>query len=203
MAITTYSELKTAVANWLHRDDLTALVPDFIALGEAKIYRDLRISAMETALSGTISSGGVALPSGYLELKSAYIDGSPTQRLQRKDAGWLYTAYPDRSSSGKPVYIAREASGFIFGPYPDSAYTIKGVYYKRLDALSDSNTTNWFIENAVDLLMAAALVEGSDYASDDAGMAKWTARYTQMVLEIQAKDDAEQFSGSTLSVGRS
>ena len=31
MAITTYSELKTAVGNWLNRDDLTSVIPDFIA----------------------------------------------------------------------------------------------------------------------------------------------------------------------------
>ena len=34
MAITTYSELKTSIANWLNRDDLTTQIPDFISLAE-------------------------------------------------------------------------------------------------------------------------------------------------------------------------
>ena len=35
MAITTYSELKTSIANFLDRDDLTSVIPDFISLAEA------------------------------------------------------------------------------------------------------------------------------------------------------------------------
>ncbi len=42
MAITTYSELKTALGNWLNRDDLTAVIPDFISLAETDINRKLR-----------------------------------------------------------------------------------------------------------------------------------------------------------------
>ena len=35
MSISTYSELKTAVANFLARTDLTDQIPDFIQLAEA------------------------------------------------------------------------------------------------------------------------------------------------------------------------
>ena len=31
MAISTYAELKTSIANWLDRSDLTDVIPDFIA----------------------------------------------------------------------------------------------------------------------------------------------------------------------------
>ena len=47
MSITTYSELKTAVANWLNRDDLTSVIPDFIALTEADMDRKIRHWRME------------------------------------------------------------------------------------------------------------------------------------------------------------
>ena len=48
MAISTYVELQTAVANWLDRDDMSARIPEFIALTEARFNRILRIRAMET-----------------------------------------------------------------------------------------------------------------------------------------------------------
>ena len=69
MSIANYSDLKTAVANWLNRSDLTSYVSDIVMLGEAKIYRELRIRAMETALSDTIASGVIAVPSDYIEMK--------------------------------------------------------------------------------------------------------------------------------------
>jgi len=42
MAISTYSELKTAVANWLDRSDLTDVIPDFITLAETRHKRDFK-----------------------------------------------------------------------------------------------------------------------------------------------------------------
>jgi hypothetical protein len=39
MAINNYTELVAAIAEWLARDDLTARIPDFVTLAEAKINR--------------------------------------------------------------------------------------------------------------------------------------------------------------------
>jgi hypothetical protein len=49
VSISNYDELKTAVANWLERSDLTSRIPEFIAFGEDRIGTDLRIRAMETS----------------------------------------------------------------------------------------------------------------------------------------------------------
>ena len=65
MAINTYSTLQTAVANWLDRDDLTARIPEFIALAETRINRALRIRAMETVSTAISTASGTreyALP---------------------------------------------------------------------------------------------------------------------------------------------
>lgn len=200
MSIASYSELKTAIGTWLHRSDLSTIAADLVTLAENRIYRDLRIRAMETALNSTISSGVVAVPAGYVELKHAYIDGTPVTRLTRKTAEWVYSKYSTRSADAKPLFIAREAENFIFGPYPDSGYTVKGIYYKRLTALSDSNTTNWFTANASDLLLWAALVEAEPYLINDNRVVLWEAKYQAAKARIQAEDDNEEVSGSPLSV---
>jgi hypothetical protein len=200
MALSTYSDIKTSVENWLKRSDLDAYIPDLITLGEMRIYRDLRIRAMEAALNTAISSGVLAVPSGYVAMKHAYVDASPVQWLERKTAEWIYQNYPTRSSDASPKYFAREAENFIFGPYPDSGYTIKGVYYKQLDALSDSNTTNWFTTNAPDLLLWAALCEAEPFMKNDARVALWESKYEAVKSRVQSADDREEFSGSILSV---
>lgn len=199
MSIANYSDLKTALENWHKRPDLDDYTADFIRLGEHRIYRDVRLRCMETALSTAISSGVIAVPSGYASLKYAYVNGSPMTKLERKDAEWIYHNYPTRSADGKPLFIAREGDNFIFGPYPDSTYTIKGIYYKKLDALSDSNTTNWFTTNAPDLLLFAALCEAGVYMEDDPRIAMWERKYAMQVSAIQAEDEREEFSGSPLA----
>ena len=63
MALTQYSELKTAVANWLKRDDLTARIPEFISMMEDRVNKKLRVRAMEAsatiALMATTDGGTV------------------------------------------------------------------------------------------------------------------------------------------------
>lgn len=200
MSIASYSDLKTSIANFLHRSDLTSMIPEFIADGEARIYNDLRIRAMETAFSATVASGTVSVPSGFLEWKFLYVDGSSAQKLSCLDAESIYTKYPTRAASGKPVFFAREGDTLIFGPYPDSAYTIKGRYYKRLAALSDSNTTNWFITDAPDLLRFAALCEAAPYLRDDSRVALWEAKYQAVKKRLEDTEKREAFSGSKLAV---
>lgn len=197
--ITDYATLKTAVSDWLARDDLADRIGDFIVFGENRIYRRLRIKAMETALSGTISGGVLAVPADYVELKYAYINQSPVSILSRTNAENIHLHYSTRSASGTPKYISRDGSNFIFGPYPDSDYTVSGTYYARLAALSDSNTTNWFTSYGQDLLLYAALLEAANYVQDDASFQKYSALFDSALSQIQSTDDAENFSGSSLA----
>ncbi len=57
MAISNYSELKAAIADWLNRSDLTDSIPDFIALAETRHKRDFKIRRMETRVISTIRYG--------------------------------------------------------------------------------------------------------------------------------------------------
>jgi len=200
MALSTYSELSTAVSVWLNRTDLASYIPDFIALAEERIYRNLRIKAMETALSETITSGVIAVPSDYIELKSAYIDGSPTYQLERLSVEEIYTKYPVRSSQGKPLYIAREGEEFIFGPYPDGAYTVKGIYYARLPALSATNTTNWLTTHAPSLVLFGALAEAAPFLKDDQRIMIWETKFLAQLADANKADKREGMRGSTLAM---
>ena len=56
MALTNYTGLKTSIADFLNRDDLTAVIPDFIALAESQINRDIRHWKMEARTSGQQSA---------------------------------------------------------------------------------------------------------------------------------------------------
>ena len=74
MALSTYTELKTSIANWLNRTDLTSeIAEDFIVLAEKDFNSKLRIRKMNaTDASFTINAETVALPTGFLQLRQFY-----------------------------------------------------------------------------------------------------------------------------------
>ena len=196
MSITTYAELKTSVSNWIKRADLTSYLDDIVTLGESRIMREVRTSDMETALSGSISSGTMALPTGYLELKFAYVSAAPVTWLQKKSASWIYQKYPIRSGGEVPKFIAREGTNFIFGPYPSNA-TIAGVYYKNLGPLS-SNLHNLFVNNP-DLYLFACLAETEPFIKNDPRIQIWEAKYEKIKNDINGLRDRED-AGSDLQI---
>ena len=198
MSISTYSELKSAVANRLRRSDTSSYVDDWITLAEADIYRRLRVKDMETALSVTISSGVAALPSGYIDLKFAYVNANPVTRLKRKTAAWIYEKYPTRSAQGIPVFVGREGSNLIFGPYPDSNYSINGVYYKSLGAVS--STAHALFTTNPDVYVYGSLLMAVRELKDDKGIARWTPLYEQAIQQAQMASDKEDYSGGGLEM---
>ena len=167
-------------------------------LAETDIFRRLRLRNMETAFTDTISSGTIALPTSYIDLKFAYISATPGRRLKRKTAAFIYERYPNRTSSGEPSFIAREGSNFIFGPFPDSNYTVNGVYYKNIGPVSSSAhavfTTN------PDCYLYGALTFAVREQKDDKGIARWEPLYEKSIQAAQAVSDREDYSGGGLEM---
>jgi hypothetical protein len=179
---------------------MASFVPNFIQAAENKLYRSLRIRAMEAALSVTIASGTAACPADYLELKFANVSTTPVVSLERSTPEYIYARYPVRSGAEIPRLIARSGDSFIFGPYPGD-YTITGIYYKRLPSLnSTSPTTNWFTSYAPNLLLYGALMEAAMMLHDDERMGIWNELYSTEFRSVEMAEKGERWSGSTLAV---
>ena len=81
MALNNYANLQSSIANWLARDDLTTEIPDFIALCEAEFNRELRIRNMETTATVTINAEQIALPTGFLGVRSFFLNNNGKTKL--------------------------------------------------------------------------------------------------------------------------
>lgn len=206
MALTTYAELKTAVARWTGGSDastaattgMTNTIDDLVTIAESRIFRESRTKDTEASISTAIASGVIAVPSDYIALKFAYVDGSPVQTLQPRPAEWIYSNYSTRSATGKPKFIARETTNFIFGPYADSGYTVKGVYYKRLTALS-SAVHNLFLNNP-DLYLFGCLAESIILIGRDDRIPLWEAKYNKILNDINGVDKTSETANASLQM---
>jgi hypothetical protein len=199
MSLATYADLQTAVSSWLHRDGLSSIAPDLILLGEKWIFRKARTQEMESAFTGTISSGVIALPTGFLAIKHMRVDGTPTRTLKVRPASWIYEHYPLRSADAKPQFVGVDAGSFVFGPYADSGYTVSGTVYARPTSIQ-SSANALFLANP-DLYLYSALAEAEPYLKNDKRVVLWAAKRDEILHDINTEDKESQWGpGMAVSV---
>ncbi len=79
MAIIDQVTLRTGVADWLNRSDLTdAQIDDFVSIGETKIYDELRVPTLEALNGFSVVAGNssITIPEGLLEvIELKYVQG--------------------------------------------------------------------------------------------------------------------------------
>jgi hypothetical protein len=195
MAISTYAELQTAIANWLDRTDLTDRIPEFIALAEARFNRVIRAPDMLTRNdSFTIDSQYEDLPSGFLEASRFVLATSPVAQLEYKTPQDLSDMRRGRTSSGKPAYYTVTGGSFEFLPSPDQAYTASLLYYARLSAVSSS--WNWLATSHPDIYLFGALCEAEPYIRDDQRVVLWEARLAKALAELNVQNERKRVPGA-------
>lgn len=199
MAISTYAELKSAIADFLDRDDLTSVVDTFIALAETDLNRLIRHWRMEGRSTAEIDTQYSAVPADFLEPIRFYITSNNTQPLELiSQAELLDRKYNNGNTGGMPRFYAVTAGELEVFPVPDSTYDAELYYYKRLSALSDSNTTNWLLTYYPDAYLYGALMHSAPYLKDDARIQIWSGLFQNAIASINLESDKAKFGGTGL-----
>ena len=189
MALDTYDNLKTEIADWLDRDDLTDRIDTFIDLAEANHVSDIRIEALQvhnTAFAIADGARTVAMPSDYGSLRSLRIK-IPSVTSGRRYYPDLDFVTPDEladrsiNDEFRPTAYTVFASTIEFDTEPDQAYTGELLYYKKATALSASNASNEVLANVPGAYLFGALVESAPYLGDDPRIATWRDKYDEVV----------------------
>lgn len=196
MAITTYSQLRSAIGSWLHRGDLQAISADLIMLAEVRLNRNLRVRQMEKHWSQSVGAQSVTLPNDWLEfVDEPQLDGQPLRFVSREeykrrqklqDYGRYYTIQGTRLYLGEPV---------------GAPVALEADYYARIPALSDSTTTNWLLRDAPDVYLYGALLEAAPYLNNDPRIDTWRALLQVAINDLQVSNDRAKYSGGTLAIG--
>ena len=201
MALTTYTELKASLADWLNRTDLTSAIADFISLAEAQMERQLRTRQMIVRANATFAAAAEygTVPDDFMEVKSIKLDTNPVTSLtfQTIDAmdQLSNTTY---LSSGKPLYFTVVGNQFRLLPIPDGAYTADLVYYAKLTKLSSTVATNFLLTQAPDVYLYGSLLQAAPYLQDDARISVWSSLYAAGLEQLQVADDRGSTSGGAL-----
>lgn len=197
MAISTYSELQDAIANWLKRDDLTDRIKEFIALAEARFNREFRVSQMEQRATASTTSGTAyySFPNDYLGCRNIQLNTDPKTSLKYLTPETLDEYYPE-TTIGQPLVYSIVGNEFQLAPIPDKAYTIEISYYEKIPALTDGNTNNWLLTNGPDVYLYGSLIASAPFLYDDQRLAVWSSLYEQAKTAIIDADQIDRWSGS-------
>ncbi len=198
MSISTYSELKTAVANFLARTDLTTQIPDFIQLAEARMSRELETRSQEKRATATLTANDefVALPTDLREVREVKLNTSPNTVLEYRSPTALDSQFS--GAGGKPLAYSIVGDEIKFRPIPDSTYTAEIIYIGSLVALSDTNTTNNILSRHPDAYLSGALAEAYVYLMDDTRAQLYDTKFGRAIDEIKKDEQRAHYGTGTL-----
>lgn len=199
MALATFSDLQTSVANYLGRSDLTSQIPDFISLAELRLARDIRTRRMLKTVTANMTVGDptVGLPSDFLSIRDVFIQGLPRTVVSYVSPS-IFSSNSRADQIGLPVFYTMRSNELEFAPKPDSAYVLQMLYYFKPVVLSSGNTSNEFLANYPDALLYASLLEAEPYLMNDPRTQTWSSLYNQAITRINTSDEESEFSGVPL-----
>jgi len=203
MSLSTYSEMKTSIANYLNRDDLTSIIPDFIALTENRLDRELRVRVNMVRAQTTTAANTAFynLPSDLIELRNITYETSDTNSyalsyLSPESGSREYGAY----TSGYPRAYTNLGKNIKVYPTPDATYTLGINYYKKLIPLSDSVTSNDILSSFPDLYLFGSCLEGAVYLNDTEQTQRFLAIYQKAMDDVMAAEEAARYSGTVMQM---
>lgn len=227
MAIAQYSDLNGAVSNWLYgRTDLTARVPEFIALAEAKFNRKLFCRQMEARSKVTLDTTlvdpeMVALPWDFQTMRRVRVLNAFTPtggvavskpRLHFASGAQMDDLRDAHSTADVPNWFTIFGSELEVLPSPNANYLIEMVYRQNIPALNTTPTingilqplitTNWLLTFAPDAYLYGTLMEAAPYLRDDDRISVWKAGVDGVIAELNALSQEATFNAGPLTMRR-
>jgi hypothetical protein len=200
MSIANYAELKTAVANFMARSDLTNQIPDFITMAESRMSRELETREQEKRSQATLVAGDeyILLPNDFREVREVKINASPTRVLTYYSPSALDSMYSS-NGEGMPEGYSIVGLELKMRPIPDAAYTQEIVYIGSLPNISNTTTPILFTRSP-DLYLYGALAEGYAYLLDEARAAQYDQKFTRILEEIKVDEQRSQYGSGSLTI---
>lgn len=197
MALATYSDLVAAVNEWAARGNtsFTSRTADFIALGEARIWKRLRVSDMVAASTLVVpaAQNWVALPADWLAFK----------RVRSSTEGLIEYLPADQiddlvSGTGDASKYSVEGRRLIYGQTPTANLTLSIRYYQHPGAVATATPVPWLLTKSPGAYLYAALLESALFVKNSAKAGEWGTLLDKELADLDSADRAAMVSGGRL-----
>jgi hypothetical protein len=199
MALANYSDLQATALRWMERtgvDDAEA--PDWIALAEARLNRELGAVETDATITGTVSSRRIDISSlSMVQPIALYLAevGEDEVFITPKADG----TFPYLDDSGRPSIWAVDGTNIDFDCPLDAAYPFRLRYREKFNLATAS--TNWLLTNHPDVYLAATLMWGAGYNEDWPSAPVWKSILDEAIPSIKNTIAQSKRSVSTVDAG--
>ena len=198
MAIASYEDLKSAIAGWLNRDDLTAVIPTFISLAEAQFARTIRHRKMVVRSDATLDTPYFAVPADWLQNIRFELLTNPVTPLLYVTPEQANEETQRYSTAGQPLFYTMVGEQFQVVPAPNAEYDGQLTYYAKIPALSASVSVNWLLTESPDIYLYGALTQSAPYLKEDERVQLWAGLYQKLHDDMIMADEKARIGSSKL-----
>ena len=187
---TDYSSLKTEIADFLARDDLTTQIDTFIDLAESRLSRELETRSQDTRTTLTTSADNayVSLPTDMRSIRNVKVMNTPRVTLRYLSPLQVKKEYAT-TGTGVPRVYSVIGDNLFLAPIPDTAYNIELTYKASVSSLSDSNTSNTILTRYTDLYLYASLFHAYTYLLDEQRATQYEALIQSILQQIRVDEE--------------
>jgi hypothetical protein len=149
MSITTFGELKAAVAARAVRTDLDALIPDFVRAAHDTIVARLTLCA-----ELVLDAERVALPAGARAVLSVWADGYPAAPLTLASETQMQGL-----GAGVPLYFRVDGAELVLGPAPSQALAGRVLFKPARSVFAEDGDGNAALDRYPSLYLYGSMAE--------------------------------------------
>ena len=182
MALDTYAELRTEVAAWLHRNDLTDRIPTFIEFATNRLSRSITSPRMEASTTLAVTSGIASLPSDFraaisMTLGTVEYKAITAADMRAMNQGGIRPTYPVYSIVNNQITV-----------YPAESSSPTFIYATRLANLVTDADTNWVLQDYPDVYLMASLAEARKFVLDDTRLVQYEQMTIARIAELNRNE---------------
>lgn len=189
--ILTWSSLVAEIPIWLERTDdaeLIANAPYILMLAENQLASEIKgLGTLQTvAANFVLGQPWISKPARWRETLSMTVGFENTQKrraVKERTYEFCRLYWPDDRVKGIPRFWADWTWDYmLIVPTPQVAYPFELVYYERSEPLDNTHQTNWWTENAPEVLHSCVMWQALLYVKDYQRAAQQEQEYAKQVV---------------------
>lgn len=195
----TYDEIKTKVAEYLNRTDLTSQMDMFIDLTESDINKVIKHQDLIKRANATAETQYTQLPSDWSRVINVELNTSDhTTLLQQSTESLDLKRTSIDNVSGRPEYFAITDNAIELCPTPDTNYELQLTYYANIPELSSTNTTNVVSDKFPDVYIYGCCKHASVFLMEDERVRMFQTLFDKALEEVRLQQERASFGVGSL-----